>query len=115
MEKINPGKTDPLKRIAVAEHTYDMGEYLADLLSKGELSTDFGRIQRRIIYYPPCHLREQGIGTPYVELLRMIPGINVEAIEGPFYCCGLGGYYGIQKGFSRIFSSVGGRPDGKNA
>jgi glycerol-3-phosphate dehydrogenase subunit C len=90
---------NPLKRIFVAEHTYDLGEYLADLLSKGELSTDFGRIQGRIIYYPPCHLREQGIGTPYLELLRMIPGINVEAIQGPFYCCGLGGIMGFKKDF----------------
>lgn len=49
-----------MKRIIVAEHTYDLGEYLAYLLKKGELPTDFGPVPGRMIYYPPCHLREQG-------------------------------------------------------
>ena len=89
----------PLKRITVAENTYDLGEYLTYLYKQGELSTDFGPVPGRMIYYPPCHLREQEIGTPYVELLKMIPGINLEPIQGRFYCCGLGGLMGFKKDF----------------
>jgi glycerol-3-phosphate dehydrogenase subunit C len=89
----------PLKRIAVAENTYDLGEYLAYFLKKGELSRDFGPVPGRMIYYPPCHLREQGIGSPYLELLKMIPGISLESVQGRFYCCGLGGIMGFKKDF----------------
>jgi glycerol-3-phosphate dehydrogenase subunit C len=87
----------PLKRIKVAENTYDLGEYLSYLRQKGELSTDFGPVQGRMAYYPPCHLREQEIGQPYVELLKDIPGMTLEVISGAFYCCGLAGVMGFKR------------------
>ena len=55
---------DPMKRIMVAENTYDLGEYLINLHRSGELKTDFGEVSGRMVYYPPCHLREQNIGRP---------------------------------------------------
>ena len=98
----------PLKRIKVAEHTYDLGEYLAYLHRKGALATDFRPVPGRLAYYPPCHLREQEIGTPYVDLLRLIPGINLETIEGRFYCCGLGGIMGFKQEFHENSVQLGG-------
>ena len=89
----------PLKRVKVAENTYDLGEYLAYLLKKGELSTDFGAVQGRMVYYPPCHLREQEIGRPYEELLKMVPGLEVEVLGSSFYCCGLAGVMGFKREF----------------
>jgi glycerol-3-phosphate dehydrogenase subunit C len=97
----------PLKRIAVGENTYDLGEYLAYLHKQGGLSTDFGPVPGRMTYYPPCHLREQGIGTPYLELLKMIPGISLEPIQGDFYCCGLGGIMGFEKDFHEFSLKLG--------
>jgi len=90
---------NPLKRIRVAENTYDLGEYFAYLLKEGELSKDFGPVGSRIVYYPPCHLREQEIGRPYEELLKMIPGLDVEVLGGSFYCCGLAGVMGFKREF----------------
>ena len=90
---------DPLKRIRVAEHTHDLGEYLAYLNRQGGLVTDFHPVPGGMIHYPPCHLREQEIGVPYVDLLRMIPGIDLEPVPGGFYCCGLGGIIGFKKEF----------------
>jgi len=87
----------PLKRIKVAENTFDLGEYLSYLHQKGELSTDLGPVQGWMAYYPPCHLREQEIGQPYVELLKGIPGMNLEVISGAFYCCGLAGVMGFKR------------------
>jgi glycerol-3-phosphate dehydrogenase subunit C len=89
----------PLKRIKVAENTYDLGEYLAYLQGQGALSTDFGPVRGRLVYFAPCHLREQAIGTPYVELLKMISGITLEPVQGGFSCCGLGGIMGFKKDF----------------
>jgi glycerol-3-phosphate dehydrogenase subunit C len=98
---------DPLKRIRVAEHTYDLGEYLAYLNRQGGLATDFHPISGHMIYYPPCHLREQEIGAPYVELFRLIPGIDLEPVPGGFYCCGLGGIIGFKKEFHESSLALG--------
>ena len=98
----------PLKRIKVAEHTYDLGEYLAYLHRKGTLATDFRPVPGRLVYYPPCHLREQEIGTPYVDLLKLIPGISLEPIQGRFHCCGLGGIMGFKREFHEVSVQLGG-------
>jgi glycerol-3-phosphate dehydrogenase subunit C len=88
-----------LKRVLVAENTYDLGEYLRNLHKSGELDVKFGSIPGRSAYYPPCHLREQGIGTPYAELLSLVPGLQVDAIEGYSYCCGAAGIMGFKRDF----------------
>ena len=84
----------------MAENTYDLGEYLAYLHRKGELSTDFGPVPGRMVYYPPCHLREQEIGQPYVELLKMIPGIDSGSYQRCFLLLRSGGRHGVQAGIS---------------
>lgn len=50
-------RIDLLKRIMVAEHTYDLGEYLLTLYREGELNAPNGTILGKNAYYPPCHLR----------------------------------------------------------
>jgi len=84
-----------LKRIMVAEHTYDLGEYLKNLHAEKELNTTFGPIDGNAAYYPPCHLREQKIGEPYMDLLGLVPGISVALIAGDFHCCGNAGIMGF--------------------
>lgn len=91
-----------LKRMSVAEHTYDLGEYLRNLHRAGELDVGFGDVDALSAYYPPCHLREQEIGTPYTDLLSLIPGLHVESIEGPFYCCGAAGIMGFKSDFHDV-------------
>jgi len=88
-----------LKRATVADNTYDLGEYLRNLHRAGELDASFGSIQSRSAYYPPCHLREQEIGTPYTELLSLVPGLQVDSVEGLFCCCGAAGIMGFKRDF----------------
>ena len=90
---------DPMKRILVAENTYDLGEYLIALHQSGELNTDFGEVSGRMVCYPPCHLREQNIGRPYEELLNLLPGVSLEPVDGSLYCCGMGGIMGFKQEF----------------
>jgi glycerol-3-phosphate dehydrogenase subunit C len=90
---------DPMKRIMVAENTHDLGKYLMDLHRSGELKVDFGGVSGRMVYYPPCHLREQNIGRPYQELLNLLPGVNLEAVDGSLYCCGMAGIMGFKRDF----------------
>ncbi len=42
---------NPLKRILVAENTYDLGEYLVNLHQSGELKTSF------LLIYPKVFLK----------------------------------------------------------
>jgi glycerol-3-phosphate dehydrogenase subunit C len=99
----------PLKRIQVAENTYDLGDFLASLLKLGELNTTFGPVSDHMVYYPPCHLREQNIGRPYLELLNIIPGINLDPIKGNLFCCGMAGIMGFKKEFHRASIHLGDR------
>jgi glycerol-3-phosphate dehydrogenase subunit C len=91
---------DPLDRIALSENIMDMGEYLSDRLRKKTLKLRFGKLDGRMAYYAPCHQREQGIGSPYEELLCLIPGLSVERVGGAMDCCGMGGSLGFKASFS---------------
>jgi glycerol-3-phosphate dehydrogenase subunit C len=100
---------DPLKRVALAEKTFDVGEYLLRLHRSGELKTDLGPLERHALYFPPCHQREQEFGEPYLELLALIPGLKVEAIRGNLYCCGLAGVMGFKRDFHGASLQLGSR------
>ena len=99
----------PDQRIAIASHTYDLGEYLLNLHRKGTLNTRFGPSSARLAYYPPCHMREQKIGQPYAELLKLVPAAALEIIEGAFYCCGIAGIMGFKSDFHEISIQMGKR------
>lgn len=90
---------DPLGRIKLAEHLFDVGEYLARLYSAGQMDTCFNVISKRVVYYAPCHQREQKIGRPYLELLRLIPGLAIEPVGSGMDCCGMGGNFGFKADF----------------
>lgn len=89
----------PMKRIRTAEHTVDLGQYLHMLDRAGALSTHFGSMSGCMVYFAPCHLREQNIGRPYLELLRKIAGLAIEPIDGNLYCCGMAGIMGFKRDF----------------
>jgi glycerol-3-phosphate dehydrogenase subunit C len=99
----------PHKRILVAENTFDLSEYLGRLQNEGELKSPSGKVSDSLIYYPPCHAREQNIGRPYTELLRLIQGIDLELIDGHFYCCGMAGVMGFKQEFHESSLQLGRR------
>ncbi|MGE5257574.1 MAG: heterodisulfide reductase-related iron-sulfur binding cluster [Hyphomicrobiales bacterium] len=100
---------DPMKRIAVAEKTYDVGQYLLNLHHAGELKTDFTPVDGKPLYFPPCHQREQEFGQPYLDLLKAISGVRLEAVRGNLYCCGLAGVMGFKRDFHEASITLGGR------
>jgi len=100
---------DPMKRVALAENTFDVGEYLLNLHRSGALRTDFSPIEGQAVYYPPCHQREQEFGQPYLDLLALIPGLALESIRGNLYCCGLAGVMGFKKDFHEESIKLGSR------
>ncbi|MCE5242084.1 MAG: heterodisulfide reductase-related iron-sulfur binding cluster [Syntrophobacteraceae bacterium] len=100
---------DPLKRIKISRHTYDLGEYLLNLHRTGNLNERLGSVSLRVAYYPPCHLREQKIGEPYADLLGLVPGIAMERIDGAFHCCGISGIMGFKHDFHDVSVAMGSR------
>jgi glycerol-3-phosphate dehydrogenase subunit C len=86
-------------RIRIAEHTYDLGEYLQILQERGEFPSPDSSISGNLVYFPPCHGREQNIGRPYPKILSRIPNLCLESIDGHFYCCGMAGIMGFKREF----------------
>jgi len=73
----------------------DACEFLAEALRRGELALPEGRREAALVYHAPCHLRAQGSGLPGLELLREIPGVQVDNADAG--CCGIAGSYGFKK------------------
>ncbi len=64
----------------VAEHTFDVCEYLMKMKRDGELDMDFPQTPGRVAYQIPCHLRDQNMGFKSKELMECA-GAQVEVIE----------------------------------
>lgn len=78
----------------VAARIYDPFEYLIARHKDGLLKTDFKQSLGKVAYHPPCHLRVQNIGLKTREVLQLIPGTEVVAIER---CAGHDGTYGVKR------------------
>ncbi|HEY1730198.1 MAG TPA: anaerobic glycerol-3-phosphate dehydrogenase subunit C [Terriglobales bacterium] len=89
----------------VSAAPYDLGELLADRLQAGKLNTNFAVSKHRLAYHAPCHLKSQGIGRPWLQLLRAVPGIEIEEIKAD--CCGMAGTYGFKKEKYNISMDIG--------
>ncbi|MBM4307659.1 MAG: anaerobic glycerol-3-phosphate dehydrogenase subunit C [Deltaproteobacteria bacterium] len=89
----------------VAEHLFDLFEFLKNLNEKGDLKVQFIELPIKVAYFAPCHLRSLGIGLPALEILRLIPRLEIENIEAD--CCGLGGTFGFKREKYEISQEIG--------
>ncbi len=90
----------------LAANTYDLDEFLTLLLDAGELKTDSLRsIPLRLAYHAPCQFKAHRIGRPSVEIMDLIP--ELEIIESQATCCGVAGTYGYKAEKYEIAMSVG--------
>jgi glycerol-3-phosphate dehydrogenase subunit C len=95
---------DPELRL-VSERMYDICEYLLALAERGELRTDFRPLPMRVTYHAPCQQQGHGIGKPALDLLALIPELEVR--ESDATCCGIAGTYGLKKEKRQIAMDVG--------
>ena len=77
---------------SIAEHTYDVCEYLMMLHRDGKLSLDFHKQPGKIAYQIPCHLRDQNIGFKSRDVMKLA-GARVSTIER---CSGHDGSWGVK-------------------
>lgn len=90
---------DPLKRIAVAENTQDAGEYLLKHFQEDQPGIPFKPLTQHLVYFAPCHQREQNIGRPYKQLLQLLGGPEIDVVDDTYDCCGMGGIMGYKREF----------------
>lgn len=89
----------------ISERVFDSSQFIMYLDSQKRLNKDFGRIEIRVLYHNPCHLKVQNMEDT-LKLLKMIPGIHVLGINRD--CCGMAGSFGMKRGnysFSYLIGS----------
>lgn len=77
----------------VAKNASEACSYLWKLHVKGELQLDLNPVHLSLAYHLPCHLKVLQVGTPGRNLLSLVPGLQVQAIEAG--CSGMAGVYGM--------------------
>jgi glycerol-3-phosphate dehydrogenase subunit C len=90
---------------AVSRAMYDICEFLLELHDRGELDERFGELRAKALYHPPCQLMAHGVGTPALDLMSLIPGLEVELSRSG--CCGTAGTYGTKVEKYQIAVDVG--------
>jgi glycerol-3-phosphate dehydrogenase subunit C len=80
----------------VVSRVHDLAEYLMKLAADGRLDRDFKTPLGKVAYQVPCHLRVQEIGFKSRDLLRLVPGTQVELLER---CTGMDGTWGFKHEF----------------
>ena len=95
---------DPELRI-VSERVYDICEYLLAMHDRGELKVDFKPVPEKVTYHAPCQQQGHGIGKPALELMALVPELEVE--ESTANCCGVAGTYGLKREKYQIAMDVG--------
>ena len=89
----------------VSRQTYDICELLLELHDAGELKTDFQPVHETVAYHAPCQLQGHWIGKPAMDLLALIPGIDLREMDAR--CCGIAGTYGLKNEKYEIGMQVG--------
>jgi glycerol-3-phosphate dehydrogenase subunit C len=89
----------------VSERTYDICELLLELHDRGELKTDFAAINESVAYHAPCQQQGHWVGKPALDLLALIPGLEVRELNAR--CCGIAGTYGLKVEKYELAMSVG--------
>lgn len=98
---------DAGQRIRVGTHVFELGEYLLDLERDGALVLPAAASSDKLSYFAPCHLRERGIGRPWLEILSRMPRIDISPVGEPMDCCGLGGIMGFKADFHAASLAMG--------
>lgn len=79
----------------VAEHTHEATHFLWKLHQQRQLKTDFVPVPETVGYHWPCHQRALSDSQPGLELLRLVPELDVVFMEKG--CSGMAGTFGLMK------------------
>ncbi len=83
---------EPMVR-KVSEAMFDPFEYLFLRHKAGRFKTDFKKSLGKLVYHVPCHQRVQNIGLKTRDVLKLVPGTEIEVVER---CSGHDGTYAVK-------------------
>jgi len=89
----------------VVDATCDAATFLWELHRDGRLPTPVQPIRDRVLYHTPCHVRVAGGASPAEQLLRLIPGMAVDATDRG--CSGMAGTFGLARRHYRASLRIG--------
>ncbi|HEY4211104.1 MAG TPA: FAD-linked oxidase C-terminal domain-containing protein [Steroidobacteraceae bacterium] len=78
----------------VAKQSFLFEEFLSREIRAGRCSLDLDSATAPIVVHGHCHQKAFGIAGSVVELLSLIPGATVKALESS--CCGMAGSFGYE-------------------
>jgi glycerol-3-phosphate dehydrogenase subunit C len=87
---------DDAEVIKVQQAFFDPFEYLMLRHKSGLLNTEFANSIGKVSYHVACHQRVQRIGLKTRDILALIPGTEIDAIER---CSGHDGTYAVKQEF----------------
>ena len=79
----------------IVEATADATAFLWELHREGRLRLDFEPVEADVVYHVPCHVRVRHGTSPAEHLLRLIPGLSLQAADRG--CSGMAGTYGLSR------------------
>ena len=85
-----PEATELAKAIA------DPHEVLYELFRAGKFNRDFKSTPGKIVYHVPCHLKAQNVGLRSRDLMRRIPGVEIDTVDA---CTAHDGTWAMKKEF----------------
>lgn len=78
----------------VAEHTYDISEFLVDVLGTVDVGAYF---PHKVTFHPTCHsVRIARVGDKPMRLLEAVKGITILPLADADRCCGFGGTFALK-------------------
>lgn len=70
--------------------------FIYNLVDEGKVKLAFrSDYHRKLAYHTACHMQRMGWAIYSIELLRMIPGLELQVLDQN--CCGIAGTYGFKK------------------
>ncbi len=90
---------------ALAHRLFDICDFLLREHEEKKPAVTFRPLPMKAAYFTPCHLRSLNIGLPALDLLRMVPELDVRLLDAD--CCGLGGLYGFKTEKFAIAEEIG--------
>lgn len=92
--------------LKLSTRTFEVLEYLACLKQQGALELS-PQQEAKIVYHGHCQQKALGTDGIIVELLKSLPGLEVEVVE--VSCCGMAGSFGYKRDFYELSCHLGRR------
>ena len=89
----------------VGERCHDALDYVLGLVRAGDLALELDELPLTLGYHTPCHARAAGLGASALELLALIAGLEVVAIDEG--CCGIAGSAGLRREHYELSMRIG--------